>query len=265
MKENKNTKFIKVGDKIVFKPTTDGLDYDLENGKAYTIDVDRYTDEILFSVAPDLTLPEKIYSTNNDESFINRVLSHYNNSDCGTTGVMLAGLKGSGKTVMSKNIAIRSNLPIIIIDKGFSPRLFKNLFNKLENTNVCMVFDEVDKLGENYDNDYLLQVLDGMNSSGKKLMMFTCNNDDNICEYLLDRCSRIRYWKEFDEMDNAMIRSILEDKLNDKTEVNSLTDFIANNFGCISFDNVCSFATEINENPTNTYETLFNDMNLSKK
>lgn len=264
MKEN-NTKFFKVGDKIIFKPVTDGLNYNLENGKVYTISVDHYSDEISFTVAPDLALPERIYSTKEDESFINRVLSHYNNTDNGVTGIMLAGLKGSGKTVMSKNIAMKSNLPILIIDKSFNPRMFKNLFNQLEDVDVCIVFDEVDKLGENYDSNYLLQVLDGMNTSGKKLIIFTCNDDNNISEYLLDRCSRIRYWKEFNEMSNSMIRSILEDKLNDKSEVDTLTDFIINKFGCISFDNVCSFALEVNENPKDTYELLFEDMNLSQK
>ena len=66
-------------------------------------------------------------------------------------------------------------------------------------------------------------------------------------------------------MSNSMIRSILEDKLNDKSEVDTLTDFIINKFGCISFDNVCSFALEVNENPKDTYELLFEDMNLSQK
>jgi len=264
MKEN-NTKFIKIGNKIIFKSITDGLDYNLEKGSVYTVDIDRYSDEISFSIAPDLALPKKIYSTKEDESFINRVLSHYNNTDNGVTGIMLAGLKGSGKTVMSKNIATKSNLPIIIIDKAFNPQMFKNLFNKLKEIDACIVFDEVDKLGENYDSDYLLQVLDGMSTSGKKLVIFTCNDDSNINEYLLDRCSRIRYWKEFGEMSNSMVRLILEDKLNDKSEVDTLTDFIINKFGCVSFDNVCSFALEVNENPKDTYELLFEDMNLSQK
>ena len=94
-------------------------------------------------------------------------------------------------------------------------------------------------------------------------MLFTCNNDDMISEFLIDRCSRIRYWREFDEMNKELIKSILEDRLNDKDEVKSVLDFIVSRFGCVSFDNVSSFAPEIHDNPKDTFEEIFNDMNLS--
>ena len=261
--ENKN--FIKVGDKIIFKPTTDGLDYELESGKVYTLSVDKWSDEISFKIAPDFSMPSKIYETEEDSRFINKVLNYYNKSGEGTTGVMLSGLKGSGKTITAKNIAIKSNLPIILIDKGFRPSFLINLFNKLSKVEACFVFDEIDKLGEDYDDDYLLKILDGANTSGKKLVLCTCNNSDDVSEYLKDRCSRIRYWREFSELSASMIQSILEDRLIDKDEVKPLTDFIIENFAVISFDNISSFVDEVNEYPNATFEELFKDMNLSSK
>lgn len=261
--ENKN--FVKVGNKIMFKPVTDGLDYSLEAGNVYTVEIDRYTDEIAFNTAPALQLPTKVYETTEDRKFIDKVLNHYTNVNSGTVGVMLSGLKGSGKTIMMKRIAVESGLPIILIDKGFYPRQLTTLFNKLADTPVCILMDEVDKLGEHYDDDYLLKVLDGINSSGKKLMIFTCNDDEDINEYLKDRCSRIRYWKEYEETSASMIQTVLEDKLTDKTEAKPLTDFILENFACVSFDNIASFADEVNNYPNDTYEELFNDMNLSQK
>ena len=127
------------------------------------------------------------------------------------------------------------------------------------------MFDEIDKLGEDYDDDYLLKILDGANSSGKKLMLCTCNDAEDINEYLIDRCSRIRYWREFDELSASMIQNILEDKLNDKEEIKPLTDFIIENFAVVSFDNIASFVDEVNEYPTTSFEELFKDMNLSSK
>ena len=261
--ENKN--FYKVGNRITFKPITDGLEYDLEPGVVYTIDIDRYTDEITFSIAPDFIMPEKIYETTDSSNFVNKVLNYFNKSTDGTTGVMLSGLKGSGKTITAKNIALKSNLPIILIDKSFRPSLLVKLFNKLANTPACILFDEVDKLGEDYDDDYLLRILDGANTAGKKLVLCTCNEADDINEYLKDRCSRIRYWKEFDELSPSLIQEILKDRLNDKTEIGPVTDFIISNFACISFDNIVSFVDEINEYPTTSFEELFADMNLSSK
>lgn len=263
MEQNKT--FLKVGEKVVFKPKTEGLDYELEGGKVYTVEIDRYSDEITFNVAPAISLPEKLYTTTDDDKFVNKIVSRYNISKEGVTGVMLSGLKGSGKTIMMKRIALESGLPIILIDKSFYPRHLINLFNKLSATPVCILMDEVDKLGDDYSDDYLLKVLDGINSSGKKLMIFTCNDDEDISEYLKDRCSRIRYWKEYGETPASMIQAILEDKLDDKTEIKPLTDFIQENFACISFDNIASFADEVNACPNDTYEELFNDMNLSSK
>lgn len=257
--------FVKIGNKVSFKPNIEGLDYSLEANKVYTVEIDRYSDDITLNVAPDLSLPEKVYTTEENTKFENKVINHFNKITDGTVGVMLSGLKGTGKTVMVKNIALKSNLPIILIDNSFSPRMLVKLFNKFENTEICVIFDEIDKLGKDYDDDYLLRILDGINSSGKKLVLCTCNDVENINEYLMDRCSRIRYWKEFNEMSPSTIQTILEDKLNDKEEAKPLTDFIVENFKVISFDNIASFVDEVNEYPEDTFEDLFEDMNLSKR
>jgi len=262
--ENK-TKFIKIGNSINFKPVTEGLDYELESGKVYTVEIDNYTGEINLKAAPDFSMPNKIYETEEDSRFVEKVLNYYNKSTVGTTGVMLSGLKGSGKTIMVKNIALKSKLPIILIDKGFRPVYLIKLFTQLSDVDACVIFDEIDKLGEDYDDDYLLKILDGINSSGKKLVLCTCNNEEELSEYLIDRCSRIRYWKVFDEVSASMIQKVLEDKLNDKKEIKSLTDFILENFAVVSFDNISSFVDEVNEYPTATFEELFGDMNLSSK
>lgn len=66
-------------------------------------------------------------------------------------------------------------------------------------------------------------------------------------------------------MDKELIKAVIEDKLDDKKEIKPVFDFIQNSFGCISFDNICSFIDEVNENPNDTFEELFNDMNLSVK
>lgn len=258
-------KFLKVGKSINFKFNTEGLECDLTPGMVYSIDVDRYTDAISLEETSGLSLPSKVYCTPRDERFIDKVINSYNLSESGFTGVMLAGLKGSGKTVMAKMIANNSGLPIINIDKNIRPYILRNLVEKLGDTSVCFLFDELDKVLEDYDDSVLLQVLDGSDTKGKHMILFTCNDDNEISEYLIDRCSRIRYWREFDEMSPSLIMEVLNDKLNDKKEVKSLTDFIKDNFEVCSFDNIASFVKEANDYPTTTFEELFEDMNLSSK
>lgn len=259
--ENK-PQLLKIGENIVF--AQHGVDYKMEPNKVYTVDYDRYAEQIKLKEAPDLQLPSNLYTTKEDEKFMKRVLNNFSKSEK-STGVMLAGTKGTGKTVMAKQLALTSNLPIILIDKSLRPCYLKTLFNKLATLSVCVIFDELDKLGEDYDDDYMLQIFDGISSSGKHLIISTCNDTSEVNEYLLDRCSRIRYYKEFEEMSPSMIHSILFDRLNDKEEVKPLTDFIVKNFNCISFDNVASFAEEVNEYPSETFEELFKDMNISSK
>lgn len=258
-------KFLKVGKSINFKFNTEGLECDLTPGMVYSIDVDRYTDAISLEETSGLSLPSKVYCTQRDERFIDKVINSYNLSESGFTGVMLAGLKGSGKTVMAKVIANKSGLPIINIDKNIRPHILRNIVEKLGDTSVCFLFDELDKVLADYDDSVLLQVLDGSDTKGKHMILFTCNDDDEISEYLIDRCSRIRYWRKFDEMSPSLIMEVLNDKLNDKKEVKSLTDFIKDNFEVCSFDNIASFVKEANDYPTVTYEELFEDMNLSSK
>lgn len=258
-------KFLKVGKSLSFKFNTEGLECNLIPGQVYDIKIDRYTDSISLEEVDSFSLPEKVYITNKDQKFIDKVLKQYNDSEVGFTGVMLAGTKGSGKTITAKIIANSSNLPIINIGKNINPFYLAKLVRNLGNTNVCFFFDELDKILEDYDDSALLQILDGSDTVGKHLILFTCNDQDEISEYLVDRCSRIRYWKEFDELSPSLIQMILEDVLNDKKEAKSLQDFINENFEVKSFDNVMSFAKEVNAFPTDTFEELFADMNLTQK
>lgn len=263
MKEK--TRFLKVGDTIIFDRSQNGLVYNLQPKQIYNIQVDSFSGEIQLKLANDFNLPEKVYHTEQDKRFMRKVLRSYDSIQSGTTGVMLCGLKGSGKTVLAKSLAMDSNLPILLLDQYIHPRYLNKCLQKIADIPVCIIFDEVDKLSESYDDDYLLKIMDGVDSTGKKLFIFTANNTNNINEYMKDRCSRIRYWKLFKETPQSMINSIIEDKLLDCSRQKEVSDFIRSNVKCLSFDNISSFIDEINLNPEDSLSELFADMNLSKK
>jgi SpoVK/Ycf46/Vps4 family AAA+-type ATPase len=260
-----DNKFLKVGKSVNFKFTTDGLEYSLEPGMVYDVKIDRYKDILSLEDSGTLMLPNKVYTTEKNRKFIDKILKQYNNSESGFTGVMLAGLKGAGKTIIAKEIANESGLPIINLSNTLNPMYFVQLVKKLEDISVCFLFDELDKVYNEYNISAILQVLDGTDTTGKHLIVFTCNEDRKISEYLKDRCSRIRYWKELDELDPSMIQMILEDVLEDKKEIKSLVDFINEHFNIKSFDNIMAFVKEVNAFPLETFEDLFSDMNLIEK
>lgn len=254
------SEFIKVGEKIVNKPT--GLDYDLINGKVYNLKWDRYNGMSYFEEDGLLSLPAKVYTTKSDDVFIKRVNTYFQKTSKLSTGVMLSGIKGTGKTVMAKVIAKNSNLPIIVVDEDYPTGRINDFFRKFE-TPVTIIFDEVDK---HWDTEDLLGWLDGVQTNAKKLVLFTCNNEDRVNDYLKDRCSRVRYIRHFEANDNArFLREILRDKGIAKDKIEDTYTFIVNNFGLLSIDNILSFIDEKLLFPEFSNEEIFNDMNISSK
>lgn len=254
------SEFIKVGERIINKPT--GLDYDLVNGKVYNLKWDRYNGVSYFEEDGSLSLPAKVYATKSDDIFIKRVNTYFQKTSKLSTGVMLSGIKGTGKTVMAKVIAKNSNLPIIVVDEDYPTGRINDFFRKFE-TPVTIIFDEVDK---HWDTENLLGWLDGVQTNAKKLVLFTCNNEDRVNDYLKDRCSRVRYIRHFEANDNArFLREILRDKGIAEDNIENTYTFIVNNFGLLSIDNILSFIDEKLLLPELSNEEIFNDMNISSK
>lgn len=254
------SEFIKVGERIINKPT--GLDYDLVNGKVYNLKWDHYSGASYFEEDGSLSLPAKVLTTKSDDIFIKRVNTYFQKTSKLSTGVMLSGIKGTGKTVMAKVIAKNSNLPIIVVDEDYPTGRINDFFRKFE-TPVTIIFDEVDK---HWDTEDLLGWLDGVQTNAKKLVLFTCNNEDRVNDYLKDRCSRVRYIRHFEANDNArFLREILRDKGIAEDNIENTYTFIVNNFGLLSIDNILSFIDEKLLFPELSNEEIFNDMNISSK
>ena len=198
----KNAEFVKSGSRILPKPN--GTDYNLINGKAYDLKWDDWSDMAYLAENGELNLPSKIYELNEDKIFKKRVLNSFNNHE-NSIGVMLAGTKGTGKTMLAKVIAKESNLPIIIVDSQFPTNRLIGFFKQFS-TPVCVIFDEIEK---NFNTGRMLDFLDGVEKTTKKLVLMTCNELDKVSEYLQDRCSRIRYVRKYGINDNLAFLPML--------------------------------------------------------
>ena len=255
------SEFVKLGNKIVNKPN--GLDYDLIDGKIYNLKFDRFSVGAYLEEDGSLNLPSKVYLTEDDKTFIHRVNSYFQKTTKLSTGVMLSGIKGTGKTVMAKVIANNSKLPVIVVDEDFPTGRINDFFRKFEHP-VAVIFDEVDK---HWDTEDLLGWLDGVQTNAKKLVLFTCNNENQVNQYLKDRCSRIRYVRHFEPSDNArFLKEIMRDKGIAESDINSTYDFIVKNFNLLSIDNILAFLDEkliFGSDLSNT--DILKDMNISIK
>ena len=137
--------FIKVGNEITVKPKLEGLAYELIKGKVYDLKYNRIEGKSYLVENGDLNMPKKLYELEEDNKFIKRVLNYFNSENSGkTTGILLAGTKGTGKTMLSKRIALESNLPIIVVATDY-PADKLSAFFKNFTTPVVIMFDEIEK------------------------------------------------------------------------------------------------------------------------
>lgn len=236
--------FIKIGECITIKPKLEGISYELVNGKVYDLLFDRYEDKSYLQENGELNMPKKVYKLEHDDNFIKRVLTYFNSNNSGnTTGVLLSGAKGTGKTMLSKRIALESNLPIIIVANDYPISKMTSFFKNFT-TPVVIIFDEIEKNPLFWKTKDLLGFLDGVEATSKKLVIMTCNDTSELDDNLFDRCSRVRYYKEYQaDSNSALVRTLVEDK--GIKNVEEVTDFIINHIKIKSFDNISSFVNEV--------------------
>lgn len=250
--------FIKIGEQIIAKPK--GADYDLIPGKVYDLSWNRWEDSPIFKENGELNLPKKIYSTKTDDVFKKRIMTYFNKANTNTTGVMLAGVKGTGKTVMMKLLAKESGLPIIVVNPDYPEgKLIK--FFKSFTTPVCVLFDEVEK---NFKTEYMLDFLDGVEKTTQKLVIMTCNDLSQVSQYMQDRCSRIRYLRRYSPDENAALLPMLADDFGIKNK-EEVVKFCKENIKLLSMDNIVSFMSEVKmlEDEDISLQEIINIMNIS--
>lgn len=146
----------------------------------------------------------------------------------------------------------------MVIDPGVSTLSIEPFFAKTD-TPCCIIFDEVDKY---WNTRHLLTFLDGVKPTCKKLVICTCNKEKDIDEYLNDRCSRIRYKRMFDSLDKDAITVVINDIIDDSEKAIKARDFLITHANLLSYDNVTIFAEEIRNNPTESFASILEDLNI---
>jgi hypothetical protein len=169
-------------------------------------------------------MPSKVYG---DQSIVNRWLTSWKHNSHKNLGILLTGLKGSGKTITAQKFCIDSNLPVIIISSGFSGSDFVDFITNPK-LGECIIFiDEFEKIYSEYDRDNaqhdLLSIMDG-NFSTKLIFLLTVNNE-NLNEYLVNRLNRIKYRKSYSDLEFETMEAVINDMLINKSHHESIYEF----------------------------------------
>lgn len=204
-------------------------------------------------MSPDFTLPKKLYGNTND--LAGRILNTYQDRS-GTTGVLLQGLKGSGKSLAMKKISIDGlalGIPTIIVGSAFCGQSFNKFIQSIEQEAI-LIFDEFEKVYDKDGQNALLTLFDGIFST-KKLFLLTVNDKYSVNEYMNNRPGRIYYNIQYNGLDAKFIREYCEDKLENKKFIETILLYCGT-FTDFNFDMLQALVEELNRYGEGVKEAL---------
>ena len=185
----------------------------------------------------------KLYGTTTKDA--KRIINTYMSRDV-STGVLLTGEKGSGKTLLAKTLSIecaKLEIPTILINDAWVGDAFNKLIQDISQECVIL-FDEFEKVYDEEEQESILTLLDGVYPS-KKLFVLTCNDKWRIDSHMRNRPGRIFYSLDFIGLDAAFIVEYCEDNLDDKNEINNIVK-VGAMFAQFNFDMLKALVEEMN-------------------
>lgn len=190
---------------------------------------------------PGFKFPKKIYG--DSEVIAKRYLNTFKNQSS-NLGILLTGLKGTGKSVTAKITCDRSDLPVVLITEPFTGDGFKSFLSNITQE-VIIFIDEFEKVYyDTHLQNSFLSILDGI-FEGKKIFLFTSNEKGKINQYMINRPGRVHYLKEYDALDESIINDVIDDNLIQKENKEGLLE-VLNILSNITMDMLISLIKEMN-------------------
>lgn len=183
-----------------------------------------------------------------------------------STGVMMTGTKGAGKTLLSEvtaNMMVDRGLPVLIINSPYTGDNFNDFMNNIGES-VCL-FDEFAKVygdgreDENRQNG-LLTLMDGVGSI-KRLLILTENNEFLINDFIKNRPGRVLYHFRYKKLEEEVITEFCESKSVDQQVVDQIIA-IVRGLHEFSFDVLSTIVEEHHRYPEESIENICEELNV---
>lgn len=229
--------------------------HDALPGSNFSIGIDG-SGNFYLSQIESFTMPERIYGKIPQQT--QRILRSFQERP-GSTGVMLTGEKGSGKTLLAKNISVeaaRQGVPTLVINSSLQGDKF-NAFLQSISQPCIVLFDEFEKVYDRDDQERILTLLDGVYPS-RKLFLLTCNDKWRVDQHMRNRPGRIFYMLDFAGVDQNFIREYCQENLDGKEYIDRICK-ISSLFDQFNFDMLKALVEEMNrfgESPEASLEML---------
>ena len=193
-------------------------------------------------------------------------------SKTNSMGVLLSGTKGSGKTLVAREVSkllYKEKYPTILITSPVNLSIVSDFLKKMK-TQCVLIIDEFEKYykssskinneDERYSQVDILGLLDGLLTDSKILTILTCNNASNINDHMSNRPGRIYYHFIYNAVDISTVEEYCNDKLIYKEYINEIIQ-LRKTIGRFSFDILQAIVEEVNRYNTPPSE-LINDLNI---
>ena len=191
----------------------------------------------------DMSTPSKLYGNTRKDA--KRIISTFNTRP-GAMGVHLNGIKGSGKTLLSKVISEEmrnAGVPTLIINEAHCGDGFNQFIQQIDQKAV-IIFDEFEKVYGHKEQEQILTLLDGVYPT-KKLFIVTTNDKTMTSDYMKNRPSRIRYYIDFGTIDPTFVEEYCQDNLENKENIDDIVKF-SQIYSFLNFDMLSAMVSEMN-------------------
>lgn len=186
---------------------------------------------------------------------VERILNTYQQRP-GTTGVMLNGEKGSGKTLIAKELAVRGyalGWPTIVVNRAFTGDDFNKFIQDIHQEAI-IIFDEFEKVFDSKQQESVLTLLDGTYPS-KKLFILTCNDKYRVDQHMRNRPGRIYYMIDFVGLEQEFIEEYCNENLENKQLISQIID-LSSLYVAFNFDMLKALVEELNRYGETPQEVL---------
>ena len=181
-------------------------------------------------------------------------------------GVLLSGQKGIGKSLFVRLLAEKAQqmgYPVITVSEAVPG--IANYISSIDQ-DCIVIFDEFEKTfinahGEN-QQDELLPLFDGMDG-GHKLFIVTCNDLNQISQFMINRPGRFHYHFTMTPPSPKEVEEYLQDKLLPECcgDLQAIVNF--SNVVDVPYDWLRAIVFEINQGYS--FREAMQDLNITKK
>ena len=161
---------------------------------------------------PEFLMPEDFYDVKGKEfQYVKDVAK----ASTGNLGIILNGVKGTGKTIFAEKLCNELQIPVLIMESWGEKNL--SVLKQISDIpyDLVLFFDEFEKKFSEEDQQMLLSVIDGVYNTNYRRIFILTTNEANIDPNMLGRLHRFAYRLDFGYItDKEVIKDYFSKRIN---------------------------------------------------